>query len=117
MKDNTSLERLLSYILITGVLASLILSFLGLVLYYLENKLRLEISFSDQSILLLDRFFSQAIQINSHTFLSISILIILFTPYIRVITSMIYFMKIKDYKYVFLTFTVFSILTIMFLNY
>jgi|GEM_PF-1477054 len=115
MRNNTLLEKMISYILVAGVLASLILCFLGLILYYLENRLCLEIPFNDQSTLLLGRFLSQANRVNSYTLLSASILIILFTPYIRVFTSMIYFMKIKDYKYVILTFTVFITLTIMFL--
>jgi uncharacterized membrane protein len=115
MRNNASLEKMISYILVTGVLASIILSFLGLILYYLENRLCLEISFNEQSTLLLGRFFIQANRVNSYTLLSASILIVLFTPYVRVFTSMIYFMKIKDYKYVILTFTVFIALTIMFL--
>ncbi|MCL7382912.1 MAG: DUF1634 domain-containing protein [Thaumarchaeota archaeon] len=115
MKNDTSLERIISYVLVGGVLASLILGLTGLVSYYLENRLCLEIPLNGQSTLLLGRFFNQAFQMNSYTLLSASILIILFTPYIRVLTSIIYFVKTRDYKFVILTSTVFITLTIILL--
>jgi uncharacterized membrane protein len=115
VRDDTSLERIISYILVAGVLASLIVGLTGLVSYHLENGLCLEIPLDGQSTLLPGRFFSQVSQMNSYTLLSASILIILFTPYIRVLTSIIYFVKTRDYKFVILTSTVFITLTIIFL--
>lgn len=115
MKNQGSLEKIISYILTTSVLASLILNFAGLIFYSLENRLCLEISIDNQSILLLDNLLSRFNQLNSYVLLSVSILIIIFTPYIRVLTSIIYFMKTRDYKYAILTLAVFSALTILFL--
>lgn len=115
MKNQESLEKIISYVLIASILASLKLSFAGLSFYYLENRLCLEISINDQSILLLDSFFNRFNQLNSYVFLSASILVIILTPYLRVLTSMIYFLKTRDYKYALLALIVFSALTILFL--
>ncbi len=115
MSKKDFIERMISYVLIIGVIISLALNLFGLFLYYFENRLCLEIVLDGQSRLSLDSFINHITQINSYTILSASILVILFTPYVRVFTSMVYFMFKKDYKYIFLTFTVFIVLSILIL--
>lgn len=115
MRGQESLEKIISYILTASVLVGLTLYFAGLASYYFENKMCLEISINDQSSLQLDNFLNQFNQLNSYIVLSTSILVVMFTPYIRVLTSIIYFLKNKDYKYSVLALFVFSALTILFL--
>ena len=115
MSKNDFIERMISYVLITGVMISLTLNLFGLILYHFENRLCLEIVLNEQSSLSLDSFINHISQINSYTILSASILVILFTPYIRVLASMVYFMFKKDYRYVFLTSIVFLVLSMLIL--
>lgn len=115
MRRHDLTERVISYVLITGVTISLALNISGLIFYFFENRLCLEIALDEQSRLSLDRFISNVNQINSYTILSAGLLVILFTPYIRVLTSIIYFAIVKDYKYLLLTLTVFSVLSTLIL--
>ena len=119
-KSNESkIESILSYILITGVTISLILMITGIVLSYLETG-SLNIS-RDQSMFIHGKNFFNFIngllqgkgpESLAISFLVIGAVVLMLTPFIRVIASFIYFATVKDLKYVFITLIVLSILTI-----
>ena len=119
-KSNESrLEVILSYILIVGVVISLLLMITGIIILYLDTG-NLNVS-RDQSMFIHGKnFFSfvfeqlkeQKSQNPAISFIIIGTIVLMLTPFIRVVASLIYFAWVKDLKYVFITLIVLSILSI-----
>ena len=115
----SKLETTISYLLIIGVAASLLLEVIGLILFY-GDYLNLNILESSISFIQGKNFFSfmgillqgEYTQNNAFLFMTMGLIVLILTPYIRIFTSIIYFGGKKDYKYVLVTVIVFIIITI-----
>ena len=115
----SKLETAISYLLIIGVIFSLILEAIGLILFYYSfanlNILENEVAFIRE-----ENFFSfvittlqgENIQNSAILFMTLGLITLISTPYIRVITSVIYFAWEKNRKYLLLTLFVLIILTV-----
>lgn len=114
----SKLETAISYLLILGVVISLSLEVIGLIFFFrsysnlniLENSvafIRGENFFSFVSAL----FQGANMQNSSLLFMTLGLVALILTPYIRVITSVIYFTWKKNSKYVLVTLFVLIILT------
>ena len=118
-KNEVKLEVILSYMLIAGVIISLSLMFVGIILFYI-NTGNLNISRSPEMFIQGKNFFNfifellqgQKLQSPSISFMVAGTIVLMLTPFIRVVASLIYFAVVKDLKYVFITFIVLVILTI-----
>ncbi|MEN2974951.1 MAG: DUF1634 domain-containing protein [Candidatus Caldarchaeales archaeon] len=117
MKRIYTLEDVISYALLIGVVSGLALCLGGVALYFYENRYSLEIIFDREWILSLDRLILEIGYINAYTISSIGIVIMIFTPYLRVLISLIYFAKIRDYRYILTTMIVLVLLTFSLLAY
>lgn len=118
-RNEARLEVILSYILIVGVIISLSLMLVGIILLYIDTG-NLNIS-RDQSMFIHgSNFFNfiyrllqgQRPESLSLSFIVIGTVVLMLTPLIRVLASLIYFATVKDLKYVFITLIVLSILTV-----
>ena len=113
------LETAISYLLIIGVATSLILEVVGLTLFYSQyanfNIMQNGIAFIHG-----DNFFSfvatlfqgEYTQNTAFLFMTIGLVVLILTPYIRVVTSVSYFAWKKNRKYVLVTLFVLIVLTI-----
>jgi uncharacterized membrane protein len=113
------LETAISYLLIIGVATSLILEVVGLTLFYSQyanfNIIQKGIAFIHG-----DNFFSfvatlfqgEYTQNTAFLFMTIGLVVLILTPYIRVVTSVSYFAWKKNRKYVLVTLFVLIVLTI-----
>jgi uncharacterized membrane protein len=112
-------ERVISYLLITGVVISLILEIVGVVLLY-RSYGNLHISREAGVYIKGHDFFSfiyQQIQNRQTTkpailFMVLGIVVLILTPYIRVIASVVYFAWQKNLKYVLITLFVLIVVTL-----
>ncbi|MHB1274735.1 MAG: DUF1634 domain-containing protein [Candidatus Humimicrobiaceae bacterium] len=119
IKNEIKLEIILSYMLIAGVIVSLSLMITGIILFYI-NTGNLNISRSPQMFIKGQNFFhfiyellqGQKLQSLPVSFIVAGTVILMLTPFIRVVASLIYFATVKDLKYVLITFIVLAILTI-----
>ena len=117
--DESKLETTISYLLIIGVTFSLILEIIGLILFYYSFT-NLNILESEVVFIHGDNFFSfvktlfqgENIQNNAILFMTLGSIALISTPYIRVITSVIYFAWEKNRKYLLVTLVVLVILTV-----
>jgi uncharacterized membrane protein len=118
-KGEVGLEIVISYLLIAGVVASVILEIIGVALFYHTYK-TLSIQYGGNIIIQGHDFFSfinavvrgrlaggAAIQL-----MTAGILVLLLTPFLRVLFSMFYFFWENNYKYVVITLFVLLVLTI-----
>ncbi len=116
-RKGLDLEASLSYVLLYGVVISLIVTSIGVIDFYLVNH-NLEIN----SIVHVSSFAGYVTSAGGAILsgrsswfgiLSIGIIILMLTPYIRVLTSWIYFVvKEKNTKYAVITLWVLIILTV-----
>jgi len=117
--NESKIEVILSYILITGVIVSLTLMIAGMILFYLDFG-SFDISRDPSMFIQGKNFFSFIFDIfkgngsenTALIFLTIGTIVLMLTPFIRVVASLIYFIWIKDKKYIFITLTVLIILII-----
>ncbi len=114
----SKLETIISYILIIGVLVSVVLEVIGIVLFYATYG-NLQIS-QDKSVFISGQnFFAFTLDQFQHlfgaqtalVFITLGLIILILTPYVRAITSAIYFAWEKHYKYVLITLFVIIVLT------
>jgi uncharacterized membrane protein len=112
------LESLISYLLIIGVAASLLFELTGLLLYY-RTYGSFTISHDRQMFLGGEDFFTFLAQLVSGSFatgalglMTLGIAVLILTPYLRAILSVIYFASQRNLKYLAITFFVLMILTI-----
>ncbi len=111
------LEGLISYVLIAGVVISLLLEAAGLLLFYRSSG-SLAISHESRVILraddffaLLGRLFSGQSAGRSLRLMTLGIAVLILTPYARAVLSVIYFASVRNFKYLAVTLFVLIILT------
>ena len=114
----SKLETTISYLLIIGVIFSLILEAIGLILFYYSfanlNILENEVVFirgNDFFSFVVTLFQGENIQNNAILFMTLGLVTLILTPYVRVITSVIYFAWKKNKKYLLVTLFVLVLLT------
>ncbi|MBS7627156.1 DUF1634 domain-containing protein [Candidatus Bathyarchaeota archaeon] len=118
-KSLEKLELAISYILIFGVVSSVMIEAFGILIhYYAEGNLN--ITFEPKSVLkganlfvFIGSTFQSILQGSSTSFniLSLGLALLIITPYVRVLASVIYFGMVRDIKYLFITLSVLVILT------
>lgn len=119
MNIGSKFERIIGYILISGVAISLLLEIIGIVLYYhFYGQFKI---FEDKAVFihgknffnfLFELFGSEHIRQKAILLMTLGIAILMLTPYVRVILSVIHFAREKNVKYVLITLFVLLLLTI-----
>jgi uncharacterized membrane protein len=112
-------ERAISYLLIIGVITSLILELIGMIFFY-HIYGNLDVSENGRMFILGDNFFNfmhrlfrgEYAQDRSIFIMVLGISILILTPYLRVIMSVFYFIYERNFKYAAITLFVLMILTI-----
>jgi uncharacterized membrane protein len=118
-RNEMGLETVISYLLIVGVLVSLLLEITGAALYY-GTYHNLAISSSDAFKLQGRDFFSFIYKLVSGgvsggvsiQLITAGIVVLLLTPFLRVVFSMLFFAWEKNYKFTLITLFVLVVLTI-----
>jgi uncharacterized membrane protein len=115
----TGLETGVSYILITGVIVSFLLEVAGLVLFYRTFH---SMAFGRDGAMVLrgqDFFTFSWRLLSGHSdltlavrLLTLGIVVLILTPYVRAIMSVVYFAVTKNVKYVLITLFVLAVLTV-----
>jgi uncharacterized membrane protein len=117
--NQVRLEKAISYLLFTGVIASLLLEVVGVILFY-HSYGNLSI-LSDNTLMIHgSNFFSFIYSLVKGEnnpgiaiwFMTSGIALLIFTPFMRVIVSVFYFGWEKNLKYVIITLFVLVVLTI-----
>lgn len=114
----SNLETIISYLLIIGVITSVTLIGIGMILYYGEYG-NVQISQNKSVFIVGQDFFVFTVGVfqqvfasqDALVFITIGLIILILTPYIRAITSAVYFAWEKHYKYVLITMFVLIVLT------
>ena len=114
----SKLETTISYLLIIGVVISLFLEAIGLTLFFVSYS---NLNIMENRVVFIEgeNFFSfvlmlfqgENVQNSALLFMTGGLVILILTPYIRVITSVIYFVWKKNIKYVMVTLFVLIFLT------
>jgi uncharacterized membrane protein len=110
---------MIGYILISGVVISLFLEVIGIILYYrsygqfkiLEDK-AVFIHGKNFFYFLVELIQGEHIRQKALWLMTLGITILMLTPYVRVILSVIHFSREKNLKYVLITLFVLTLLTI-----
>ena len=118
-EDKSKLENSISYLLISGVLLRLILLITGMVLLW-QKQGSVAISQDPAVYVHGHDFFSFIYQDVTNgglnglplQLITLGVVVLLLTPYVRVILSAVYFVRERNLKYVFITIIVLIILTI-----
>ena len=119
VRSEEKLELVISYILIVGVIVSVALEAIGILSYYLLNR-DLNIIFQPQYALKGAGFFAYSgvtlqnlIQGSWTPFqiLALGLVLLMITPYMRVVASVVYFGLVRNLKYLIITAFVLIILT------
>jgi uncharacterized membrane protein len=116
--NEEDLDLVISYILIFGVLASLALETIGIMRYYSVNgtltiNLQPNSAFGGTPLSFLGSII-RGLLVGVWTpfeILSLGIILLTITPYMRVVAAVVYFSLTKNTKYVFITLFVLTILT------
>jgi uncharacterized membrane protein len=113
----TRLETIISGTLIGGVVASLLLEAAGLLLLW-KSSGNLAISHGSHVVLRGENFFTFLANLGSTAFsgqpfslIALGIAILILTPYVRAVLSVIYFAVEKNYVYLAVTLFVLAVLT------
>jgi uncharacterized membrane protein len=117
--NNSSLETAISYLLIIGVVLSVLLEIAGIImLYHTSGSLAV---LQDKSVFVQEHDFFQFIYKSFGTgnsngtgiwLMTAGLVILILTPFLRVILSVFYFAWKKDFKYMIITAFVLLVLTI-----
>jgi len=114
----SKLETIISYILIIGVVASVVFEVIGIALFYgaygnlqISQDKSVFISGQNFFVFIIDQFLHLFGSQNALLFITTGLIILILTPYIRAITSALYFAWEKHYKYVLITLFVLVVLT------
>ncbi len=115
----SKLETVIGYLLIAGVIISLLLEIMGIgVFYYSYGNLVVS---QDKSMFIQGRNFfgflydflrGEETEESAILFMTLGVVTLMLTPYIRVIASVFYFVWRKNIKYVLITLFVLVVLTI-----
>jgi uncharacterized membrane protein len=119
LNAESKFERIIGYILISGVVISLFLEVIGIILYYrsygqfkiLEDK-AVFIHGKNFFYFLVELIQGEHIRQKALWLMTLGIAILMLTPYVRVILSVIHFSREKNSKYVLITLFVLALLTI-----
>ena len=118
-RGGTKLETGISYILIVGVVVSLVLEGLGLILYFetthsvaIDQGSAMFIRGSNFFAFLLDLLFETSRRITALRLMILGIGILILTPYVRAVMSVAYFTATRNIKYIVITLFVLVILTV-----
>jgi len=117
--SNVALESIIGYSLLICVMLALFLEIVGLMLYISAGN-SLSISLDQKLSVQEENFFtytlrtiSSAIRSPSYVnLMSLGIAILMFTPYLRAVFSVAYFILAKNYKYTLITSFVLVVITI-----
>jgi uncharacterized membrane protein len=113
------LDAAISYVLISGVLASVVIEIVGIANYYLATG-SLEILFQPNQEMRGANFFTYSTNLLTQLsigawapmqLLILGIVLLMITPYVRALISVVYFGFTKNLKYLFITLFVIIILT------
>ena len=113
------LDRVISYILIVGVIASVLIETAGIISYYFTQG-NLSITFQPDNSLKGVDFFNytgqtiQSLLLGGWTplhIMGLGIVLLMITPYVRVVASVFYFSVAKNLKYLAITVFVLVVLT------
>jgi uncharacterized membrane protein len=115
----SKLEAAISILLIIGVVASVIFEVIGITLYF-QSCGNLQVSQASQVYIRGENFFAFTYQTitalfaneTALTFMTLGIIILILTPYLRAIASVIFFAWEKNRAYVLVTVFVLAVLTI-----
>ena len=115
----TKLEVIVGYLLLIGVVSSVVLEAIGIVLFY-GTYGNTQVSQNQAFFITGENFFAFMIEQTQHLlgsqnallFMTLGLIILLLTPYIRAITSVIYFGWERNRKYVAITLFVLTVLTV-----
>lgn len=114
-----ALEEVIGYILMIGVITSLMMELAGLVLYVTDER-TMEIDLKDPEACVRSRnFFAYILDVASSMFgnpdyaslMALGLVLLMLTPYLRVVASAVYFAFSRNYKYVAITLIVLAMLT------
>jgi uncharacterized membrane protein len=115
---DTKLEGVISYVLIIGVVASVLLEIAGIILFYRAYG-NLAISHDGRMFLQGENFFIFLARLFSGSsaswpirLITLGIAVLILTPYVRAMLSVIYFAVKENGKYLVITLFVLTILTI-----
>lgn len=116
---DTKLETIISYLLIIGVATSVVLETIGIGLYFGAYG-NVQVSQAPNVFITGENFFAFIIEKiqnlfvsdNAILFMTLGVIILILTPYIRALASAIYFAWEKNSKYVFITLFVIIVLTL-----
>lgn len=117
--NESKLETGISYLLIAGVIISLLLEIIGLVVFYhsyehfvtLDNK-SIFIQGHDFFSFICEQFRGNHTERHGITLMTAGVIVLILTPYLRVIASVIYFGWEKNIKYVLITLFVLVVVTL-----
>ena len=112
----TKMDILLGYLLLSGVALSMVLIVIGLVWHYFRSgHFWLDHPLAGMNLF---QFSAHEVrlaakgQIRPRTMVDLGIVVLMFTPYARVVASMVYFMAVlKNWKYSLFTAIVLAVLT------
>jgi uncharacterized membrane protein len=113
------LETAISYLLVIGVVMSVLLETIGMVLFY-HSYGQFYLS-EDKAMFLHGRNFFNFLHVllcggfpdkSPILFMTLGIIILMLTPYVRVIVSVLYFAWKRNIKYVLITVFVLAVITI-----
>ena len=114
----STLETIISYILIVGVIASLILEVIGITLYYgtygnllVSQNRAVFISGADFFTFIANQTQNLVGSQNALFFMTVGLIILILTPYVRAVTSVVYFGWERNRKYILITLSVLIVLT------
>ncbi len=118
----TRLETMISYTLIIGVVVSLIFIMAGMILLYHQYHI---MSTSEEPAMFIrgNNFLAFLVQLfhkkstwsTGAGLITLGIVILILTPYLRTIMSVVYFARRKNIKYFLITLFVLAILTLSFI--
>ena len=110
IENNGGLEKAISYLLITGVVLSVLLEIAGIIVFYHDSgSMAIQ---QDSSVFIREHDFFQFIYNFLRTghgngagiwLMTAGFIILILTPFLRVIISVFYFALKKDRKYLFIT--------------
>jgi uncharacterized membrane protein len=113
------LESLISYLLIIGVLAAVILEVIGITLYYgtygnvaYSQAPNVYITGENFFAFVVERIQNLFVTENAIAFMTAGIIVLVLVPFVRAIASCLYFAWEKNWKYVIITLFVIVVLTI-----
>ena len=119
MKSESNFEKTIGYLLISGVLVSLFLEILGMTAYHrayghfhLQEERTVFLRGQNLFSLIWQLFEGRYTQGRAMLLMTLGVLFLILTPYLRVILSVFHFARKKDFKYLFITLFVLIILTV-----